>query len=126
MKTFIGALVIAAVLIGGGLAFNFAIDSTAEILKAECEKISSCIELGDHEGAKENTEKIFKSMDDKKIVLASIINHENIDDIELCISELSGYLKTNMPHEAYVRCQKLEHLLEHLPVNYRINLQNIL
>lgn len=117
---------IAALLIGGGLGFNMAIDNTADILKAECSEISQCIESGDDNGAKENAEKIFKAMDEKKIVLASIINHENIDEIELCISELSGYLESGMSKEAYVRCKKLEHLLEHLPVNYRINLQNIL
>ena len=38
-----------------------------------------------------NVRKIEEYIDKKKIVLASIINHENIDDIELCVSELKGY-----------------------------------
>lgn len=126
MKTFFLSLVIAAILVGGGLMFNVEIDNTASSLKLECEKISECIASGDNEGAKENVDKIFEYMNDKKMVLASIINHENIDEIELCISELSGYIDKGMEHEAYVRCKKLEHLLEHLPVNYKVNLQNIL
>lgn len=126
MKTFIIAIVIAALLVGGGLVFNFSIDGIADELMAECDKISEQIDTNSFDEALENISKMADYMDDKKIVLASIINHENIDDIELCISELKGYADKKIAVEAHVRCRKLKHLLEHLPANYTVTLQNIL
>ncbi len=126
MRTFIIAVIIAVLLVGGGLIFNFSIDGIADELMAECDKISEQIEKDRFDEASENISKMEEYMDDKKTILASIINHENIDDIELCISELKGYADKKIAIEAHVRCRKLKHLLEHLPANYTITLQNVL
>ena len=126
MRTFIIAVIIAGMLVGGGLVFNFSIDGIADELMTECDKISRQIDEEHFGEASENISKLEEYMDDKKIVLASIINHENIDDIELCISELKGYADREIAAEAHVRCKKLKHLLEHLPANYTVTLENIL
>ena len=126
MKTFIIAVVIAVILVGGGLLFNFSIDGIADELMAECDKISLQIDEDNFDDATESISKIEEYIDKKKIVLASIINHENIDDIELCISELKGYAERKISSEAHVKCNRLRHLLEHLPANYTVTLENIL
>ncbi len=126
MRTFIIALIIAGVLVGGGLLFNFSIDSLANELMAECDKIYELIDEESFDDATENISKMEEYIDKKKILLASVINHENIDDIELCISELQGYTDKKIAFEAHVRCRKLKHLLEHLPANYMVTLQNVL
>lgn len=126
MKTFITAIVIAVLLVGGGLVFNFSIDGIADELIKECDKISTRIDEEKFQEASESISKMEEYMDKKKIVLASIINHENVDDIELCISELKGYAERKIGSEAHVKCNRLRHLLEHLPANYTVTLQNIL
>ena len=126
MKTFITAMIIAAALVGGGIWFNNSIDAVADELMAECDEIGKLIDEGDFETAAEEISQMIDYVDKKKIVLASIINHENIDDIELCISELEGYTESKITAEARVRCKRLHHLLEHLPANYKVKPQNIL
>ena len=126
MKTFITAMVITAALVGGGIWFNYSIDAVADELITECEEITELIDTGDFETAAKGIAEIKEYVDKKKIVLASIINHENIDEIELCISELEGYTESGILAEARVRCKKLQHLLKHLPANYKVKAQNIL
>lgn len=126
MKTFILAVIIAALLVGGGMLFNFSIGNLSDKLMADCDKITELIDSGSFEEASKNISEMTDFMDKKKIILASIINHENIDDIELCISELQGYADKNIGIEAHVKCRKLKHLLEHLPANYKVTLQNVL
>ncbi len=126
MKTFITAMIIATGLIGGGIWFNYSIDAVAKELIGECDEITRLVDSGDFEAASEEISKMLEYVDDKKIVLASIINHENIDEIELCVSELLGYTQSQVTAEARVRCRKLNHLLEHLPANYKVKAENIL
>lgn len=126
MKTFITAMIIAAGLIGGGIWFNYSIDNVAKELMTECDDITELVESGDFGAATKEISEMIDYVDKKKIVLASIINHENIDDIELCVSELLGYTQSGVIAEARVRCRKLNHLLEHLPANYKVKAENIL
>lgn len=126
MKTFLTAMVIAAMLVVGGIAFNVCIDGISQELTAECDAITGLLTAEEFSSAAERIEALSDYIDRKKIILASVINHESIDDIELCISEIEGYTDCKMSAEALVRCRKLAHLFRHLPANYSITLQNIL
>ncbi|MBO5060949.1 MAG: DUF4363 family protein [Clostridia bacterium] len=126
MKTFLIAMVIAAVLIGGGAAFNFGIEGISEQMSVSCGRITECVEARDFASAQEHTQELAEYIEEKKIILASVIEHKTIDDIELCLSELAGYTESEMFSDSLVRCRKLEHLIRHLPANYSVTPQNIL
>ncbi len=126
MKSFWAAVVIAVLLIGGGILFNMNIDSVTEELSEKEEKITELIEKENFDGAKKEIDNLKKYIDDKMIVLASVVDHKNIDEIELCVAEMEGYTKEKSKVEAITKCKKLEHLINHLPINYSVTLQNIL
>lgn len=126
MKSFFASLVIGAMIICGGILFNICINRVSEEFSEKCGSIALQIEKGDFAKAELMANDLSTSMDKKKILLASIINHESIDDIEMCITELCGYAEYGNGTEAMLRCRKLEHLFEHLPSNYGIKSQNIL
>lgn len=126
MKSFWMALVIAGLLIGGGILFNMNIDNVTEELADKEKKITSLIKEESFDDAKKEIGDLKKYIDDKMIVLASVVDHKNIDEIELCIAEMEGYTMEKVRSEALTKCKKLEHLINHLPVNYSITLQNIL
>lgn len=126
MKSFWIAVVIGVFLIGGGIMFNKNIDSVTRELSEKEKKITSMIENKNFQEAEMEIEEISRYIDDKMIVLASVVDHKDVDDIELCVVEIKGYVKEKDKPSAVARCKKLEHLINHLPINYRVTLQNIL
>ncbi len=126
MKSFWAAVVIAALLIGGGVLFNKHIDHVTEEMSDKEEKITRLIEEENFGDANREIDNLKKYIDDKMIVLASVVDHKNIDEIELCVAEIEGYAKEKSRVEALAKCKKLEHLISHLPINYSVTLQNIL
>lgn len=126
MKTFWAAIVIFAALIGGGIAYNISLDNLSGRLLDTAEEIELAINKGDFETANKRAGGLGEYIDKQKPLFASILNHENIDEIEQNISELLGYTGGEKLVEAQVSIKKLSHLFEHLPENYRLELQNIL
>lgn len=126
MKTFWAAILIFAILIGGGIASNICLDRLSEELLDSTKTINDDIEEKNFEKAYEKSEKLSEFIDGKKTMMASILNHENIDIIEESVSDLLGYTKNSDLTEASVSIKRLEHLFEHLPENYRLELQNVL
>ena len=126
MKSFWAAVIIAVLLIGGGILFNKNIDNVTDELSEKEKRITALIEDKDFQSAKKEIDGIKKYIDEKMIVLASVVDHKNIDEIELCVAEIEGYAKEGDKTGAMARCKKLEHLIGHLPINYKVTLQNIL
>lgn len=126
MKSFWTAIAIAVLLIGGGILFNMNIDHVTDELAEKEKKITELIEKESFNDAKKEIDGLKQYIDDKMIVLASVVDHKNIDDIELCVAEIEGYAKEGSQIHALTKCKKLEHLINHLPINYSISLQNIL
>ena len=120
MKTFCLATIIGVLLISGGVIFDLCIEDFSEkMLEMLEEEILSDVKVAD-------TEEIEKFLDGKRLLLASIINHDHIDEIESCITELGAYLKEKKIDEAMVRCEKLKLLLGRLPDEYGVSAENIL
>lgn len=126
MKSVWIASAIGIVLLFGGIFFNMKIDGVTKKMQEKEERISVFLEEKNFVMAQKEADELTGYIDNKMIVLASVIDHKLIDDIELCVAEIKGYSKEEYENEALVKCKKLEHLISHLPINYRVNLQNIL
>lgn len=126
MKSFIVAMSIFAVLVVGGMAFNYSLNATTEELLKSCEGIENSIKSGKIDEAYDKGQKLSEYIDGKKPLLSSILDHSNIDEIEEQISELVGYTEQNETEYALVAIKKLEHMFNHLPENYALTLQNVL
>ena len=123
MKTFFVAAVIGILLISGGIFFDKCIENFSKEMLDICQVMEEKSKLDE---AIEQEEEIEKCLEDKHLLLASIINHDHIDEIEICITELKGYLEKKDLEEAKVRCEKLKLLLDRLPKEYGVSLENIL
>ena len=126
MKSFFVAIAILAVLIISGISFDLCLNDTSEKLLKSCEEISNDIRDTKFERAYERTEALSEYIDNKKPLLSSILDHSNIDEIEKEISTLSGYTEKGDMVNSVVSIKNLKHMLEHLPQNYALRLQNIL
>lgn len=126
MKSFFIAMAIFAVLIIGGMAFNYSLNATTEELLKSCEDIENDIKEENMQAAYDKEKELSEYIDGKKPLLSSILDHSNIDEIEKEISELLGYTEQNDAEYASVSVRKLRHMFNHLPENYAIRLQNVL
>ena len=123
MKTFFVAAVLGVLLIAGGVFFDRCIEDFSDEMLEICESLET--EIGSDKALKMEA-KLQDYLEGKHLLLASIINHDHIDEIEVCITELAGYLMENSSEEATVKCEKLKLLLDRLPKEYGVSLENIL
>lgn len=126
MKSFIAAIVIAVTMIGGSLWYINHIEKISDELVQLNEEIIVLLEQEDFEQAEEKIGRINQSIDQKRTILAATGNHEELDKIEIYTLELEQYTKGRAREDALARCRVLTLLLEHLPKNYQLKLENIL
>ena len=126
MKTFIFAMVLAAITISGGILFNMQLDRVSASMTNQETVISQKLLAKDTKSALYEIEKLIGYIDKKRVVLASTIDHKLIDDIEVCLAEIRGLCEQSEIPLALTKCRRLEHLIRHLPTNYSLTLQNIL
>ena len=126
MKSFFIAMSVLAFLIASGIAFDNCLNNTSKTLLESCEKIDGDIRDTKFESAYRHTEALSEYIDGRKPLLSSILDHSSIDEIEKEISTLLGYTEKGDEVNSVVSIKNLKHMLEHLPENYSLALQNIL
>ena len=126
MRSFLTAMTILAVLIAGGLSFDYCLNDTTNTLILSCDKIDENIRDSKFEEANSKASELSEYIDKKKPLLSSILDHSAIDEIEKEISTLLGYTEKADPVNSVVGIKNLKHMLKHLPENYTLKLQNIL
>ncbi len=126
MKGVIISLCIAVVMIAGSIIYTSHIDSVSEEFASMNRNIIMALEEEDFEAAERETVKMAEYLDKKDAVLAATGNHEELDTIEINVSELVSYIHGGQQADALARCNVLGFLFEHLPKNYKLKLENIL
>lgn len=126
MKGVIISACIAVVLIAGSIAYTNHIDTVSENFVEMNQSIVMALEEDDFETAEKEIVKMVEYMDKKATVLAATGNHEDLDKIEMNLSELVSYIRGGNQTDALARCNVLGFLFEHLPKNYKLKLENIL
>lgn len=126
MKGVIISVCIAVGIVAGGIVYTNHMWKVSEELQEINDEIMECLDREDYDAAAENTEKLTEYLDGNRTVLAATGNHEELDKIEMNISEMSGYIDGRKQTDAVSRCKVLSFLFEHLPKNYEMKLENIL
>ena len=126
MKSFITALVIAAVMVAGSIFYSAHLDDLSKEMAKDNEEITRLINEEDYEKAREKVQELSDFVDEKKIALATTMDHADLDKIEINLSELHGYVEGEMKTDSLARCKVLDVLFNHLPKNYKLKLENIL
>jgi len=72
MKSFIAAIVIAVILIGGSVGYGIYIDNVTEKIISKTDGIEDLIKSGDYTGAKEKLSDFFGLLEKENTILGSI------------------------------------------------------
>lgn len=126
MKSVVISLVIAVIIVGGSLLYTNHLEKVSEDFSAINENISRLLETEEYSSASSQIEHLISYLDRKRPMLAATGNHEELDKIEMNLSELAEYAKGEKQTDALSSCRVLGFLFEHLPKNYKLKLENIL
>lgn len=126
MKSVVVSVIIAVIVIAGSLFYTRSLEKVSGELIEINKQISERIEAEDYSGANSEIERLSAYLDSRRAVLDAIGDHEEMDNIEMNLSELEEYAKGEKKTDALSRCRVLDFLFEHLPLNYKLKLENIL
>ena len=126
MKGVIISVCIAVCIVAGSVVYTNHMGRVSEELGEINDEIMECLDREDYSAAGENIKKLTEYLDENRTVLAATGSHEELDNIEMNVSELAGYIEGEEQTDAQSRCKVLSFLFEHLPKNYEMKLENIL
>lgn len=121
----VSAMLIAAVVFGSAVYMRVMENVSAELGSINS-RVSQRLSEEDFAGASAEIERLEAFLDEKEAVLSAMSDHEEIDNIEMNISELKRYAEGGSRTDALSKSAVLDFLFEHLPKNYRLRLENIL
>lgn len=126
MKSFITTLVLAVIMVFGGILCSSYISQVAEELSEKNQEIEQLILSSDFSAAHSHAKSLSEYVDQKKIILAITLDHTELDKIETNLAELLSYSRDQQGYDAAAKCKTLSFLFQHLPKNYQLKWENIL
>lgn len=126
MKGVVISAVIAVLLVVGSMAYTRHIESVSQELGEINDAIIAALKQEDYEYAAEGVKELKEYLDSHRAILEATGNHEELDKLEMNISELSEYVGGGEQTDALSNCRVLDFMFEHLPKNYELRWENIL
>ena len=126
MKSLIIAVIIACIIVFGGVYATNKLSDVSENLIDMCEEMNESIEENDFKKADKLIEKISKYVDENYVMFATSIDHNEIDKIEMNVNQMKSYIKEKQKADALSFGNVLLGLFEHLPKDYKLKLENII
>ena len=126
MRSFIIALIIAGLIVGGTIFSTYRIEVVSGKILDDNQKVVEAVNSNDFKKAKTLARNMAEYVDDKKMSLSIIMDHGDLDKIEQGVAELEGYIEGEAKFDSLAKCKFLDVLIRHLPRNYKLKIENVL
>ena len=126
MKSVFVALGIGIAIVIGSLAYTEHLENVSEQLLIYNRELTERLKQEDLKKAEESLDIIEGFLQERRTVLDSMGKHGNLDDIEKNMIELRSYIECDAIKEAMTKNKSLEYLIDDLPRNFHIRIENIL
>lgn len=126
MRSLVVSIAIGIIMVAGSIFYTQHLENLSEQMLEINESIGRSIHENNFESASIKTEELHKLMDGKRMVMEATGNHEELDEIEMNLFELESYIDAKNSADAAAKCNVLEFLIEHLPKNFKLKIENIL
>jgi deoxyadenosine/deoxycytidine kinase len=117
-------LLTAAIITAGCLTLNSLADESAR-LDCSLSELEKEIENMNWEAAAKGLKEFHDNWDRISKVWTMLIDHYEIDNIELAITELDSYIKSQEKSEALAQLASVRVLIKHIPAKEALNLSNL-
>lgn len=126
MKSFITALIIAALLCAFSIFYSHKLKAVSDMLIQETDEIYAALLRDDFSAAADRTRRLDGNVNRLEPFLAIFGNHEDVTLIEGNLAELEVYARDAAKTDALASARYIANLFEHMPENLYIRLENIL
>ncbi|MGE5328543.1 MAG: DUF4363 family protein [Deltaproteobacteria bacterium] len=102
------------------------INKTSEAIDTELTRLDNEVRLNKWNSANKILNIMESSWNNTKNTWALLVDHQEIDNINLCISKMKEYIKGKDPVDALAEISSLKLLFEHIPQKDSLTWTNIL
>jgi hypothetical protein len=125
IKTIVFIIVIAAAIITASIITQQKLFSDSSRIVESIEKAEEGIKSNDWGQAKNQIDQIIKQWEDAKGTWSSLVDHQEIDNIDVTISRLQTLVKSKDDTSALQEAAALKKFVGHIPNKEKLTLENI-
>lgn len=125
MKPLIITITLTALIVTGGCITGYTLNSESEKLNDSLAALEEEIENQNWDSASKKLEEFHSKWDKISSSWSMLIDHYEIDSIELLLSQIVAYVKNQDKTEALANMSSLKTLIKHIPEKEAFNLKNI-
>lgn len=126
MRSLIASVLLGLLIIWGSTAYTSGLEKISEGLIIKNASVREYIKSEDYNQALYGIKELRKSLEQNRGLLEMTGKHNETDEIEIGISELEVYTQAQKQDDALAKCALIDFLLEHLPKNFKLRIENIL
>lgn len=125
MKPLIIIISLTILIVAGGAITLYTLNSEAQKLDSDLSVLEEFIKNQNWNTASEKLEEFHSKWDKASSYWSILIDHYEIDNIELLLSQLASYVKNENKNDAMSSVSSLKTLIKHIPAKESLRLKNI-
>lgn len=126
MRTLSTIAIIAVLLLGGSYVSYRTIETTTQALTEEFNSVEQLIRTQNWESSQEKLDDIRQQWENSKVWLTILLDHEEIDTIDISMQRLSKFIETKNNSLSLGEVSTLELLVSQISSSQQLTLRNIL
>lgn len=125
MRLLVVLLIIFAVIVSFGFWTNHMLRESAGEMLQKIEQIEQGLENNQWEQARTGTDELEETWDKKANWWPTVLDHQEIDNIEFSMAKTREYIKTENASLSWGQLSELKLMIGHIPEKESINLKNL-
>jgi len=126
MRIYVAVIAVLIVVLAFGVYNVNALEKDTQQMMTGFENLEADIATGNWHAASKGMEQVQEQWSAHKGRWAMVIDHQEIDNIDMAIARVTKYIEQKDSTMASGEASVLKQLLEHIPKKEKINLKNIL
>ena len=125
MKSVLIIVITLGLILGAGCFTILEVSGTSDVLLSHCGGIKAHIRDGEWSKARDELKRADDLWNGVKPVWTILINHKEIDNIDMALAKIKQYIETREKGLALGELSSLELLINHIPGKEKVSLENI-
>lgn len=125
LKPLIIIISLTILIVAGGFITIYTLNSEAQRLDEDLSALEESVKNQNWDSASKKLEKFHRKWDKVSSLWSILVDHYEIDNIELLLSELVSYVDNKDKNESLSRMSSLKTLIKHIPKKESFNLENV-
>lgn len=125
MKPLIIIIVLTLIIIVGGCLTLYALETESQRLSDSLSALDEDINNQNWDTAAKTLKEFHEKWDKTSKVWSMLVDHYEIDNIELVLSQLTSYVETRDKSQALAQMSSLKELIRHIPAKEAFRLKNL-